>query len=123
MKFADEFTGGLSHGGGWLTRPGPDGDIVMSSRARLARNLRGHRFLLRADPTERAQIEGEVRAALEKADFPSVRGNITFGNNHFPIQNFYSREVVADADGKWTTKITGVALENHQDVYAKDCKL
>jgi len=64
-----------------------------------------------------------MRAALEKADFPSVRGKFTFGNNHFPIQNFYSREVVADADGKWTTKITGVALENHQDVYAKDCKL
>ena len=64
-----------------------------------------------------------MRVALEKADFPSVRGKFTFGNNHFPIQNFYSREVVADADGKWTTKITGIALENHQDVYAKDCKL
>lgn len=64
-----------------------------------------------------------MRAALEKADFPSVRGAIRFGNNHFPIQNFYSREVVADADGKWTTKITGVALKDHQDIYAKDCKL
>ncbi len=64
-----------------------------------------------------------MRAALEKADFPSVRGKFRFGNNHFPIQNFYSREVVVDADGKWTTKITGVALKDHQDVYAKDCKL
>ncbi len=64
-----------------------------------------------------------MRAALEKADFPSVRGKFRFGNNHFPIQNFYSREVVADADGKWTTKITGVALKDHQDTYAKDCKL
>ena len=64
-----------------------------------------------------------MRSALEKADFPSVRGKIRFGNNHFPIQNFYSREVVTDADGKWTTKITGVALKDHQDVYAKDCKM
>jgi branched-chain amino acid transport system substrate-binding protein len=64
-----------------------------------------------------------MRAALEKADFPSVRGKFRFGNNHFPIQNFYSREVVVDADGKWTTKITGIALKDHQDVYAKDCKL
>ena len=45
------------------------------------------------------------------------------GPNHFPIQNFYSREVVADADGNWTTKITGVALKDHQDVYAAQCKM
>ncbi|MCZ6454000.1 MAG: ABC transporter substrate-binding protein [Alphaproteobacteria bacterium] len=62
-------------------------------------------------------------AALEKADFPSIRGKFKMGPNHFPIQNFYSREVVADADGNWTTKITGVALKDHQDVYAKDCKM
>jgi branched-chain amino acid transport system substrate-binding protein len=64
-----------------------------------------------------------MRAAMKKADFPSVRGKFTYGNNNFPIQNFYVREVVADADGVWTTKITGVALENHQDSYAADCKL
>lgn len=74
-------------------------------------------------------VDGKVddtdafRAALEKAAFDSVRGDFRFGNNHFPVQNFYSREVVADADGKWTTKITGVALKDHQDVYAGDCKL
>ena len=67
-------------------------------------------------------IDG-MRAALEKADFPSVRGPFKMGPNHFPIQNFYAREVVADADGNWTTKITGVALQDNQDVYAKDCKM
>ena len=64
-----------------------------------------------------------MRAAMKKADFPSVRGPFTYGNNNFPIQNFYVREVVADSDGVWTTKITGVALENHQDSYAGECKL
>ena len=34
-----------------------------------------------------------------------------------------SREVVADAGGKWTTKITGVALKDHQDPYAAECKM
>jgi len=67
-------------------------------------------------------IDG-MRAALEKADFPSVRGAFKMGPNHFPIQNFYSREVVADADGNWTTKVTGVALQDHQDVYASKCKM
>ena len=64
-----------------------------------------------------------MRAAMEAANFPSVRGKFTYGNNHFPIQNFYLRQVVADADGVWTTSIVQTVFENHQDVYAKDCKL
>ena len=64
-----------------------------------------------------------MRAAMERADFPSVRGKFTYGNNHMPIQNFYLRQVVADADGVWTTSIVDTVFENHQDVYAKDCKL
>ncbi|MRG72246.1 ABC transporter substrate-binding protein [Alphaproteobacteria bacterium HT1-32] len=63
-----------------------------------------------------------MRARMEMADFPSVRGKFNFGKNHFPIQNFYVRDVVADADGVWTTKISGIALENHQDSYATLCK-
>ena len=38
-------------------------------------------------------------AAMEKADFPSTRGKFTYNTNHIPIQNFYRREVQADADG------------------------
>ena len=64
-----------------------------------------------------------MRAAMEKADFPSVRGKFTYGNNHFPIQNFYLREVVKDSDGNWTTATRGVVLKNHQDTYAKLCKM
>lgn len=63
-----------------------------------------------------------LRAAMEKADFPSVRGRYQYGNNHFPIQNFYVREVVADEDGRWTTKIVGTIFENHQDPYAGACR-
>ena len=64
-----------------------------------------------------------MRAAMEQANFPSVRGEFTYGNNHMPIQNFYSRTVVEDADGNWTTKIDEAVLENHQDVYASECSL
>lgn len=64
-----------------------------------------------------------MRAAMQKADFPSVRGEFSYGNNHMPIQNFYSRTVVEDADGNWTTKIDSTVFENHQDVYAGDCAL
>jgi branched-chain amino acid transport system substrate-binding protein len=64
-----------------------------------------------------------MRAAMLKADFPSVRGKFSYGNNHFPVQNFYSREVVEDANGVWTTSIRDVVLKDHQDSYAKDCKM
>lgn len=62
-----------------------------------------------------------VRAALAKADFESTRGDFKFGNNHFPVQNFYLRETVEDADGEWTTKIVSTVFEGHQDPYAADC--
>ncbi len=64
-----------------------------------------------------------MRVALEKADFPSVRGEFTMGKNHFPVQNFYLREVVTDADGNWTTSLREAVLTNHVDPYAKDCKM
>ena len=64
-----------------------------------------------------------MRAAMKKANFPSVRGKFSYGNNHFPIQNFYSREVVKDSDGVWTTSVREVVLKNHQDTYAKDCSM
>jgi branched-chain amino acid transport system substrate-binding protein len=64
-----------------------------------------------------------LRAALEKADFPSIRGKFRYGRNHYPIQNFYSREVVIDKDGNWTVKNTGIVLADHETPHAKDCKL
>ncbi len=64
-----------------------------------------------------------MRAAMESANYDSVRGKYTYGNNHMPIQNFYLREVVADDQGRWTTKIVSTVLENHQDPYAADCNL
>jgi branched-chain amino acid transport system substrate-binding protein len=69
-----------------------------------------------------SNIDG-MRAALEKADFDSIRGDFTMGNNHFPIQNFYERTVVKDADGNWTTAVGRAVLTNHQDPYASQCKM
>jgi branched-chain amino acid transport system substrate-binding protein len=62
------------------------------------------------------------RAALKAADFKSVRGDFKFGNNNHPIQDIYVREVVKDGD-VLTNRIIGVSLEDHQDAYAKECKM
>ncbi len=64
-----------------------------------------------------------IRAAMRQANFDSIRGKYSYGNNHFPIQNFYLRQVVKDSEGKFTTKIVSTVYENHQDTYAKDCKM
>lgn len=64
-----------------------------------------------------------VRAALKAADYDSVRGAYSYGDNHFPVQNFYLREVIADADGDWTTKVVQTVYENHVDSYAAECKM
>ncbi len=42
----------------WLSSDAPQGDVVLSSRARVMRNLRGHRFPHHAS-------DGELRAVLE----------------------------------------------------------
>lgn len=62
------------------------------------------------------------RAALEKADFDSVRGNFKFGSNHHPIQDIYIREVVKQGEGV-TNRLSAKVFENHQDAYAAECAL
>lgn len=64
-----------------------------------------------------------IRKALKAANYDSVRGPYTYGNNHMPIQNFYLREVVEDAEGRWTTRIVKTVYTNHQDSYASQCKM
>ena len=66
--------------------------------------------------------EFDREAALEAANFDSVRGDFSFGPNHHPVQTIYAREVVEE-NGVFTNKILGVALENHSDAYAGECEM
>ena len=63
------------------------------------------------------------RAALERAEFASVRGEFRFGNNHHPIQDIYVREVVKGADGSITNKTLGKVFSSHADAYAGECRM
>ena len=65
----------------------------------------------------------EMRAEMRKANYPSVRGPYKYGNNHFPIQNFYLQEMARDADGNDTLKTVAVALKDHQDRYHDRCPM
>jgi branched-chain amino acid transport system substrate-binding protein len=64
-----------------------------------------------------------LRAALRKADFPSVRGPLRFNNNHFPIQNFYLYETVRDAKLGLVQQNRGIVFTDHKDAYHAACPM
>ena len=62
--------------------------------------------------------------AMRKADFSSIRGKFTFGNNNHPIQNFYLLKTVAGPAGQDPVmEIQKAVFTNHKDAYAGECKL
>jgi branched-chain amino acid transport system substrate-binding protein len=65
----------------------------------------------------------EMRAAMRKADFKSVRGAFKYGNNHFPIQNFYLQEVVKDEKGDLVLKTVATIVKDSQDRYHDKCNM
>jgi branched-chain amino acid transport system substrate-binding protein len=40
-----------------------------------------------------------------------------------PVQNYYTRVIGKDAQGRITNRTLGVALANHSDAYAPACKM
>ena len=61
-----------------------------------------HRLMMRRISIDSAVVavkgdlsnQDAIRAAMEKADYASVRGPYRYSNDHFPIQNFYLQKVV-----------------------------
>jgi len=49
----------------WMNGEGPEADIVLSSRVRLARNLDGYPFPNRADARTAAEVVGSIRHSLK----------------------------------------------------------
>ncbi|MBU9889420.1 MAG: protein arginine kinase [Candidatus Omnitrophica bacterium] len=54
---------------GWLCATGPESDIVISSRLRLARNLANFPFLSRLTAAHRAAVIQEVEKAVRQSNF------------------------------------------------------
>ena len=65
----------------------------------------------------------QMRAALEKADFAAVRGKFKYDFNHYPIQDFYAREVIKAADGSWTVQNRGVVVTDSKSSVRDQCKM
>ena len=64
-----------------------------------------------------------MRNEMRKANYASVRGPYRYGNNHFPIQNFYLQDVVKDAEGNLTLKTVATIVKNSQDRFHHECPM
>ncbi|MCH2179495.1 MAG: protein arginine kinase [Mariniblastus sp.] len=90
--------------GEWLKGNGPDSDIVMSSRIRLARNLADYPFIKRCTDIDRASIESTVREKLEaderlkKLTFIDVADLENLDRQFLVERQLISREL-SDAEG------------------------
>jgi len=63
-----------------------------------------------------------MKAAMEKADFKSLRGSFKYGNNHIPIQNFYLQDVVKDGD-QLSLKTVATIVKDSQDSFHDKCPM
>jgi branched-chain amino acid transport system substrate-binding protein len=64
-----------------------------------------------------------MRKEMEKADFASVRGHFTYGNNHIPIQSFYLQDAVKNADGGYALKTVATIVKDDQDRFHDRCPM
>ena len=65
----------------------------------------------------------QLRTAVRKADFESVRGQFAFTTNQHPVQNLYIREVVEDGQGGYTNKTLKAVFTDHGNAYVDECSM
>ncbi len=100
----------------WLRGTGPESDVVVSTRIRLARNLAQFPFNTRADDAARGQIVEQVKESLDDLPVPKILNFVDVPSLDEISQQFLverqliSREL-AEADGP-----RGVAFSRAEDV-------
>ena len=107
----------LTHTSGeWLRGTGPESDIVISCRIRLARNLAAFPFSNRASAYQKAEIEGMLRDRIARLDFkPPLEyvniPNLTPLDRQFLVERQLISRELASAEGP-----RGVALVPRETV-------
>ncbi|MFD0880848.1 ABC transporter substrate-binding protein [Variovorax dokdonensis] len=76
-----------------------------------------------------SRVKGNVEhkkafmSALKQGSDKSVRGRLRFGNNNFPINDWYAFEVAKDRKGRVSLKTVATPLKNYQDAYHAKCAM
>ena len=104
MKRDSDFNELAQSQGEWLRGTGPESDIVISSRIRLARNLADFPFIRRCSDEDRISIERTVRARMESIDdwkdinYIDIEQLAEIDRQFLVERQLISREI-ADAEG------------------------
>lgn len=99
----------------WIEEEGPEGEIVVSSRVRLARNIQGYSFTSHATGGEREALFEKARAAasasgvLGDADVWAIPGLTRLDRALLLERRLVSRELIAGPGGD-ARRGTGLAL-------------
>ena len=75
------------------------------------------------DAKGRIEDKDALRAAMRAARFSSVRGKFRFNNNHMPIQDYYLRVVIRDAQGRITNRLLNRIYADRADGFAAACPM
>src|SRR3954447_14174864 len=91
--------------GEWLRGTGPESDVVVSTRIRLARNVLNYPFTNRATTPQKGEISTRAREAVTKAalpyrlDFLDVSGLSPLDRQFLVERQLISRELAAVLEG------------------------
>ena len=104
MKEATDLSVLVKNSGEWLRGTGPESDIVISSRIRLARNLAGFPFIRKCSPEDREKIERQVRSRLENLpdwdEIPYVDiATLSEVDRQFLVERQLISREIADSEG------------------------
>jgi protein arginine kinase len=104
----------VSKSGAWLSGRGPESDIVMSTRVRLARNLVEFPFVPKATAEEKEKIEEVVRDALADASLTDDMYYLSLADASrldcmFLVERHLISKELAEAEGR-----RGVAVGEHE---------
>ncbi len=104
--------------GEWLRGTGPDADVVVSTRIRLARNLAQFPFSGRATHHQKSEIEAKVKDAVARAEldpyrpeYVSVAGLAPLDRQFLVERQLISRELATVLEGP-----RGVAFDTRESV-------
>ena len=75
---------------------------------------------LKATNGDARDKKGMIRG-MEKVTYLPTKGKFRYNTNHIPIQNFYKREVIADANGNPKIVTRSIVFRDHKDAYYKQC--
>lgn len=71
----------------------------------------------------KVENKAALRKALETVKAATTRGSYVFGANHYPIQAYYLRQVVKQADGSVSNKFVAKVADQLPDAYMAQCKM